>query len=222
MTAAVYRIALERISTGERAKSMVTRQESEDAARAYAEAAIRQSTEPNDLRVATVTHLSSTTTIAGIGTATATAEVVRQYDADFLQWTEQQAALLRRMAAGEPVNAEPDWLNLAEEIESVGASEKREVRSRLALILQHLLKWRYQPDLRSRSWENTLFVQRRDLLALFEDSPSLRPFAASERVLSAAFANGRQAAERETGLLNITDVCPWPFEDVISQDFLPD
>jgi Domain of unknown function DUF29 len=142
------------------------------------------------------------------------------YDADFLQWTEQQAALLRRMAAGEPVNAAPDWLNLAEEIESVGASEKREVRSRLALILQHLLKWRYQPDLRSKSWENTLFVQRRDLLTLFEDSPSLRPFA--ERVLPSAFTNGRQAAQRETGLLNITDVCPWPFEDVISQDFLPD
>jgi len=144
------------------------------------------------------------------------------YDADFLQWTEQQAALLRRMAAGEPVNAVPDWLNLAEEIESVGASEKREVRSRLALILQHLLKWRYQPDLRSKSWENTLYVQRRDLLALFEDSPSLRPLAASERVLSAAFANGRQAAERETGVLDITDVCPWPFEDIISQDLLPD
>jgi hypothetical protein len=142
------------------------------------------------------------------------------YDADFLQWTEQQAALLRRMAAGEPVNTAPDWLNLAEEIESVGASEKREVRSRLALILQHLLKWRYQPDLRSKSWENTLFVQRRDLLALFADSPSLRPFA--ERVLPSAFTNGRQAAERETGLLNITNVCPWPFEDVISQDFLPD
>jgi Domain of unknown function DUF29 len=145
------------------------------------------------------------------------------YDSDFLQWTERQAALLRRRASGELANeTELDWLNLAEEIESVGANQKREVRSRLALIFQHLLKWRYQPDLRSRSWENTLYVQRRDLLAVFEDSPSLRQFAASERVLLAAFASGRQAAERETGVLNITDVCPWPFEQVISQDFLPD
>ena len=120
-----------------------------------------------------------------------------EYDTDILAWSEHQAALLRRRAAGELANDEGlDWLNLAEEIESVGASQKREVRSRLMLICQHLLKWKYQPDLQSRSWQSTLFVQRRDLLSLFEDSPSLRPFAM--RVLPAAFANGRQAAERST------------------------
>jgi Domain of unknown function DUF29 len=89
------------------------------------------------------------------------------------------------------------------------------------LICQHLLKWRYQPELRSRSWQSTLYVQRRDLLTLFEDSPSLRAFA--ERVLPAAFVNGRQAAEQETGLLNMSkDVCPWSLEQVLSIDFLPD
>jgi hypothetical protein len=144
-----------------------------------------------------------------------------EYDTDILVWSENQAALLRRRAAGELANDEGlDWLNLAEEIESVGASQKREVRSRLMLICQHLLKWKYQPELQSRSWQSTLYVQRRDLLNLFEDSPSLRPFA--ERVLPAAFANGRQAAERETGLLHLTDVCPWSLEQIISVDFLPD
>ena len=144
-----------------------------------------------------------------------------EYDTDILAWSEHQAALLRRRAAGELANDEGlDWLNLAEEIESVGASQKREVRSRLMLICQHLLKWKYQPDLQSRSWQNTLYVQRRDLLNLLEDSPSLRPFA--ERVLTAAFANGREAAERETGLLHVTDVCPWSLEQIISIDFLPD
>jgi Domain of unknown function DUF29 len=118
------------------------------------------------------------------------------YETDFMQWAEQQTELLRRRAAGQLLNDEGlDWLNLAEEIESVGASQKREVRSRLALIFQHLLKWHYQPDLRSRNWINTLRVQRRDLQAVFDDSPSLRPFAASERVMSAAFATGRQDAE---------------------------
>lgn len=113
------------------------------------------------------------------------------YDSDFLRWTEQQAQLLRRRAAGELTNdGELDWLQLAEEIESVGANQKREVRARLALIFQHLLKWRYQPALRSRSWENILFMHRRDLLALFEDSPSLQTFAASDRVRSEAFTNG--------------------------------
>jgi hypothetical protein len=144
-----------------------------------------------------------------------------RYDDDFLQWTERQASLLRRRAAGEIANdAELDWLNLAEEIESVGASQKREVRSRLALILQHLLKWRYQPDRQSRSWQATIYVQRRDLRAVFDDSPSLRPFA--ERVLFDAFANARQAAELETGVLNISEVCPWTLEQIMANEFLPD
>ena len=140
------------------------------------------------------------------------------YETDFFLWVEEQARLLRRRAKTAN-NDELDYRNLAEEIESVGASQKREVRSRLALILQHLLKWLYQPDLRSRSWEATLLVQRRDLVALFEDSPSLRPFA--EGVLPAAFANGRQAAERETGLLGITETCPWVLDQVLDLDFLP-
>jgi hypothetical protein len=140
------------------------------------------------------------------------------YDTDVALWAESQARVLRRRAETAN-NDELDYLNLAEEIESVGASQKREVRSRLALIFQHLLKWRYQPDLRSRSWETTLLVQRRDLLALFEDSPSLRPFA--ERVLAAAYANGRLAAERETGVLAIAEVTPWSLEQVLDPDFLP-
>jgi hypothetical protein len=140
------------------------------------------------------------------------------YDSDFFRWTEEQALRLRRRAETAN-NDELDYLNLAEEIESVGASQKREVRSRLALVLQHLLKWHYQPDLRSRSWETTLLVQRRDLQALFEDSPSLRPFA--ERIMTAAFTNGRQAAERETGLLSIAEACPWSLDQVLDPNFLP-
>jgi hypothetical protein len=144
------------------------------------------------------------------------------YETDLLQWTEQQTELLRRRAAGELANDEGlDWLNLAEEIESVGASQKRELRSRLMRICQHLLKWKYQPELQSRSWQTTIYVQRRELQSLFEDSPSLRPFA--DRVLPQAFVNGRQAAEQETGLLHLPqDVCPWSVDQILSIDFLPD
>ncbi len=148
---------------------------------------------------------------------------MNDYDTDFAAWTAAQGKLLRRRAAGELANDEGlDWLNLAEEIESAGASEKREVRSRLARIVQHLLKWRYQPELRSRSWQNTLLAQRRDLQAVFEDSPSLRTFAASDRIMSAAFAAGRQDAEQETGVLRLPDVCPWTLDQVLDPDFLPD
>jgi hypothetical protein len=88
-------------------------------------------------------------------------------------------------------------------------------------LCQHLLKWKYQPERQSQIWEATLYVHRRDLQSLLEDSPSLRPFA--ERVLPSAFANGREAAEREAGLLNLPDdVCPWSLDQILSVDFLPD
>src|ERR1700744_3987434 len=97
------------------------------------------------------------------------------YDIDLSAWAEQQAALLRRLAAGERVNnAEPDWLNIAEELEAVGRSERRELRSRMERLLQHLLKWHYQPDYRSRSWQSTIRIQRREINAILADNPSLR------------------------------------------------
>jgi hypothetical protein len=114
-----------------------------------------------------------------------------------------------------------DWLNLAEEIESEGISQKREVRARLSVICQHLLNWKYQPEHRSPSWRSTLYVQRRDLLEVIADSPSLQPFA--ESVLSKSYATGRRDAEQEAGLLGVPDdVCPWSLDQILSVDFLPD
>ena len=141
------------------------------------------------------------------------------HDADTARWAEEQAGLLRRRAELAN-NDELDWLHLAEEIESVVASEKREVRPRLARSIQHLSKWYYQPALHSRSWETTLHVQRRDLLAVLADSPSLRPFATS--VLTASFVHGRHDAEQETGLLHLPTDCPWTLDQVLDQAFLPD
>ncbi len=133
-------------------------------------------------------------------------------------WATQQAELLRGRA-GLGGNDPLDWTHLAEEIEAVVASERREVRARLALIIHHLLKWHYQPSLRSRSWVATLRTQRRDLQAVLDDSPSLRPFAAS--VLAAAYTHGRDDAELETGLLHLSADCPWSLEQVLDQAFLP-
>ena len=69
------------------------------------------------------------------------------YDRDFYAWANEQAALLR---AGRLTEA--DIENIAEEIESMGRSEKRELVGRLAILLQHLLKWQFQPGRRSASW----------------------------------------------------------------------
>ncbi len=77
------------------------------------------------------------------------------YDHDFFAWSLEQAELLR---AGKL--AEADIEHIAEEIDSMGRTEKRELISRLEVLLLHLLKWRYQPGKRGPSWEASIFVQR--------------------------------------------------------------
>jgi hypothetical protein len=91
------------------------------------------------------------------------------YDSDFYAWTERQAELLR----AEEFEA-VDWDNLIEEIMAMGAAQRRELTSRLQVLLMHLLKWRYQPELRSKSWGYTIRNQRNELAYLLEESPSLR------------------------------------------------
>jgi hypothetical protein len=128
-----------------------------------------------------------------------------------------QSSRRTHSAAARPTN----WDNVAEEIEGVAASQKREVRSRLRVICEHLLKWRHNPRRRPQGWRNTLDEQRRQLEDLFEDSPSLREFA--ERALPAAFVNGRRDTERKAEPLGLSnDVCPLSLEQVLSIGFLPD
>jgi hypothetical protein len=69
------------------------------------------------------------------------------YESDFLLWSESQAALLRRLAAGERVNdRDLDWANLSEEIEAVGRGELRAVESLLTQAIVHRLKQVCWPD----------------------------------------------------------------------------
>lgn len=92
------------------------------------------------------------------------------YDSDYLAWTEQQTDALRRRSANEI-----DWDNLLEEVGDLGRSVQRELDNRLRVLLGHLLKWRRQPDLRTRSWVFTVHEQRRSIEKLISLNPSLRP-----------------------------------------------
>ena len=97
------------------------------------------------------------------------------YDTDFVRWTERQADALRR-AAGEGSNLPVDWDNLAEEVESLGRSERREVRSLVRTIVAHLLKLAYSPSVETRvGWESEISHHRTLLQEALKDSPSLRP-----------------------------------------------
>ena len=96
------------------------------------------------------------------------------YDEDVALWAQQQGRLLRdaaRQRRNEPI----DWDNIAEEIESVGQSQAREVRNRLFRIVEHLLKLQFSPAQEPRrGWIETVLQQRSELESVLEDSPSLR------------------------------------------------
>ena len=123
---------------------------------------------------------------------TAGATVDFGYETDFYTWTQTQAQLLR-------AGSEFDRDNVAEELEALGRSDRREVFNRLRLILLHLIKWECQPYDRSRSWSGTIRVQRLDLERVFKDSPSLRNYARS--VVEEAFAEALDRATEEIGYL---------------------
>ena len=139
------------------------------------------------------------------------------YEADFYAWANQQAALLR----GGKLSA-ADIENIAEEIESMGRSEKRELISRLTVLLLHLLKWQFQPGLRGNSWRYTIKVQRRDLARHLNDNPSLT--AQLPAVLADAYASAVLLAAGETGLPEGTFpvVCPWSHQQIADPDFWPE
>ncbi len=139
------------------------------------------------------------------------------YEADFYAWATQQASLLR---AGDLSALE--IANIADEIESIGKSERRELISRLTILLQHLLKWQFQPGLRGNSWRYTIKVQRRDLTRHLADNPSLT--AQLPAVLADAYASAVLLAAGETGLPDTAfpPECPWSYRQAADTEFWPD
>src|SRR5215475_3234209 len=141
------------------------------------------------------------------------------YDQDFYTWTQEQAALLREYAV-----QELDLYNLAEEIESLGKSDRRALGSHLRNLVMHLLKWHYQPDGRQagQSWRVSIRNARAEIIVLLEDSPSLQPEVA--RLLIRWYPLARQDAADETRLplATLPATCPWSPAQVLDADFWPD
>jgi hypothetical protein len=139
------------------------------------------------------------------------------YEQDFYAWSQQQAALLRAGRTGEA-----DLENIAEEIDSMGKTEKRELVSRLTVLLLHLVKWRFQEKKRGRSWRLTIKGQRLDIRTLLKQNPSLRPFL--PEAIAEAWPRVLIEAEKETRLkaAAFPKECPWPASSVLDEDFWPD
>ncbi|NJN22964.1 MAG: DUF29 domain-containing protein [Leptolyngbya sp. RL_3_1] len=139
------------------------------------------------------------------------------YDTDFYHWTQAMASALRQGCW-----QDLDIDNLIEEIESLGRSDKRAIKSRLELLLMHLLKWIYQPERRSNSWQATMIEQRIRIADLLEESPSLKPYLQAEQ--SRCYANACKLAAAETGLEPTTfpKQCPFTLQMILTEGFLPE
>jgi len=132
------------------------------------------------------------------------------YDTDFAAWAAEQAERLRHG----PRDA-LDWDNLAEEIESLGRSERKALESHLARLITHLLKWHHQPERRSRSWVATVRHAQRQVARRLGENPSLR--SRLDDVLAEAWQDGRDVALIETDLPSdaLPADLPWTFDDLM-------
>jgi Domain of unknown function DUF29 len=141
------------------------------------------------------------------------------YEQDFYTWTQTTAALIR---AGKWLDIDPE--SLAEEVESLGKSQQRELASRLDVLLMHLLKWRYQPERRQtgQSWRSTIRTQRRELRRLLMQNPGLTSLV--DLTIADSYAEARLDAADETGLPLTTfpPVCPWTPAQIVDAAFLPE
>lgn len=138
--------------------------------------------------------------------------MTKLYDRDFFAWTQDQADALRRRSVNEI-----DWENLLEEVEGMGKQARSELRSHLIVLLAHLLKWRFQPDRRSRSWMLTILEQRVQARQVVDGSPSLKPLI--EEVLAEAYQSARLRAARETRRLprRFPEQSPFSWDEAMTE-----
>jgi hypothetical protein len=138
------------------------------------------------------------------------------YESDVIAWANEQARLLRagRFDA-------LDIEHIADEIEDVGKSEKRELRSRMAVLLAHLLKWQYQPERRGNSWQRTIKIQRRGVTGCLKETPSLKVDLSNPDWWERVWDDGVGIAVKETELDCFPECCPWTFDQIMNPEFWP-
>jgi len=143
--------------------------------------------------------------------------VAQLYDVDFYAWIQQQAHALK---VGDFTGLDID--NLIDEIESMGKSEKRELESRLEVLLAHLLKWQFQPDFRGKSWQLTIKDQRRRIAKHLKENPSLK--SVIPETFAEIYSYAVTKAAKETGMEEFTFPveCPWTFEQAMDASFWPE
>lgn len=138
------------------------------------------------------------------------------YECDYALWLDATIEQLRRRDYGNV-----DWDNLLDELESMARSDKRAIKHNLVVILVHLLKWQFQPEMRSGSWAGSITEHRTRIQSLLDDSPSLKNFL--PEALDWAYPRARRQASDETELpINqFPEACPYQLFEVLNENFLP-
>lgn len=137
-------------------------------------------------------------------------------DEDYAVWMEHQITLIRQRQF-----AQLDLDMLLDELESIVKHRKTELRSRLRVLIMHLLKWEYQPWLRSANWVSTIITQRRDIESLLEENPSF-----ARLVSGYAEQEHKRAAKdavKETGLARAAfpDGLSYTEDQLLDHDYFP-
>lgn len=142
---------------------------------------------------------------------------MQNYETDVIAWANEQAAFIR--------SGRFDLLDLehiADEIEGVGKCEQRELRSRIAVLLAHLLKWQYQEGFRSKSWQRAIKEQRRGIAGCLKETPSLKSDLVQADWWEWVWSDAVTLAVKETGLDCFPESCPWSIELVMNSEFWPE
>lgn len=139
-----------------------------------------------------------------------------RYHTDIVAWANEQARLIRARQFDQL-----DLEHLAEEIEDVGKSEIRELESRMAVLLAHLLKWHRQPERQGASWTRTIKEQRRGVLRRLEKTPSLKAMLGDPDWWADVWSDAVMRAIADTGLDTFPESCPWAATQVLREGWLP-
>jgi predicted nucleic acid-binding Zn-ribbon protein len=136
------------------------------------------------------------------------------YSQDFAKWVKVTVEQLKQKEW-----EQIDLDNLVNEVEGLTKQEQRELRNHLKLLLWHLLKWEYQPQKRSRSWEVTIEQAQEQIADILEQSPSLKQYL--ENSFISVYKQARSKAKKETGLplTNFPEKPPMSLEEVLT--FIP-
>ncbi|GFE69769.1 DUF29 domain-containing protein [Chroococcus sp. FPU101] len=136
------------------------------------------------------------------------------YEQDYNLWLKTTVHLLRENKLDQI-----DYDNLIEELEGMGRSDKRALKSNLEQLLMHLLKWQYQSNKRTGSWERFIKEHRNRVLDTLEDSPSIKPYL--NEIFNKCYQNARDYAVSETGLSLATfpNICPFTIQQILDTGF---